>query len=121
MTGRTRLTELVTSKSYMKRYAAHFLYESPVLWHRKHVVEVADGKAIRFYPLMEETASTIWLNGILLLSSCPDYVLEPDMDFQTLLDSLCCQSGSAERYVYCLSCMDINHRALLPGSVLERL
>ncbi len=104
-------------RNSMKRYAAHFLYETPSLVHLQYVVELIDGKVTAVFPLTEELASTVWLDGVIILSSYPDYKLKQELDFPALLDELC--NGST--YAYHLSLLNMVDRTLLPNTTLKRL
>lgn len=100
----------------MKRYAAHFLYESPCIIHKQYVVELNEGTTTIF-SLTEEIAYTVWLDGVIILSSQTDYQLKNGCTFPALLDELC--NGST--YAYHLSPIDMDNLSLLPDTTLKRL
>lgn len=100
-----------------RRYAAHFIYESPSSIHKQCVIELEDGKVIAIFPLTGEIASTIWLDGVIILSSHSDYKLKPEYDFPTLLSELC----NGQFYAYHLSPIDMTDLKPKANTILKRL
>ncbi|MDO4162862.1 MAG: hypothetical protein Q4D56_00545 [Bacteroides sp.] len=51
----------------MKRYASHYLFLPPYNYLKQYVVEVADGQAVRVFPLTEEIEDVEWFPGVIAL------------------------------------------------------
>lgn len=104
----------------MKRYAAPLLYLLPERFYKQYVVELAGEKVTNFFPLTEEIESTVWLNGIIILSSIPQYTLSKDTSFEIIIADLCCKSTDGN-IAYYLSGIDLTTKTLLPDASLVRL
>ncbi len=104
----------------MKRYAASYVYLSPGQVYKQSVVELEGEKVIRLFPLKEEIESTVWLDGIILLSSFSGYTLKADVTFKGILKDLCNQRV-APVYAYHLSGIELQTWRLLSSVKLTRL
>ncbi|MDP4277744.1 MAG: hypothetical protein Q8914_08935 [Bacteroidota bacterium] len=94
----------------MKGFAAHYLYQGTGQVLKNHVLFMApDGVVLSMKPLSDETASTIYLNGILL----PAFRLSDDVPaVEDALDWLLeCQTFHAEWNVF--DCL--NHVPSMPS------
>lgn len=75
----------------MKRYASHYLYVPDIGFLKQQVVELDEGRFVRFFPLTEEIESVEWMPGVIVLSEEPNtpqlgwvpYLLYP-FDFTTM-------------------------------------
>ena len=104
----------------MKRFAAHYIYLLPGKVYKQYVVEL-DGKNVsHLFPFNEEIESTIWLDGIILLSSVSDYLFIENQSFNELLQCLCYPHEGA-LYAYHLSGINLNTLVLLPSASLRQL
>lgn len=52
-----------------RRYAAHYLYHPGRGYLKQYVVEVEEGRVVRFFPLVEELEDVEWLPGLITLES----------------------------------------------------
>lgn len=104
----------------MKRYAASYVYLPSGQICKRCVVELEGQQVVRSFPLNEEIESTIWLNGIILLSSLTDYTLKADRSFEDILKDLCNQDTNA-LYAYYLSGIDLCTFQLLSSARLIKL
>lgn len=51
----------------MKRYASHYLYIPAIGFLKQQVVELSEGRVVRFFPLTEEIESVEWMPGVIEL------------------------------------------------------
>lgn len=72
----------------MKRYASHFLYLSSNKCLKQYAVELKDGCVFHIFPLVEETESTLWIGGTIILSTSESAIghVEIDADGNVLSD-----------------------------------
>lgn len=104
----------------MKRYAASYIYLSHGQVYKQFVVELEGEKVTRLFPLKQEIESTVWLDGIILLSSFSSYTLKMRTTFMGLLKNLCNQNA-VPIYAYHLSGIELQTWRLLSSVKLTRL
>ena len=110
------------------RYASHYVYVSADKSYRQYAVEVDKEHAFRLFPVITETESTVWLGGVILLSTHSKYSLRVGQTFQELINELCTDIKivggeilSSPVYAYHLSSLDMLSLSLRPDSRLKRL
>ncbi len=67
----------------MKRFASHLLFVPESGYLKQQVVEVEEGRVVRYYPLTEEVEDTEWVPGVIQLEDDVPYQLFP-FDLVTL-------------------------------------
>lgn len=113
----------------MERYASLLLYLSPKQIRKQYIIELNDHRVSRFYSFIEEIESTVWLGGIIILSTNPEYLMKENMSFENLLQELNDLPPDFNKeyinsqliYAYHLSAIDTSSMALLPNVYLKRL
>ncbi len=108
----------------MKRFVAHYLYSSSNVFHQ-YIVEVENGEVITFYPFSEEIESTVWLNGIIMLSLTPDYAFHHNTLLSDLIAKMTDGTNSKNPftpvYAYFLSNVNFTNMTITEKSELIKL
>ncbi|MEG0887554.1 MULTISPECIES: hypothetical protein [Bacteroides] len=53
----------------MKRFASHYLFVPDMGFLKQYVVELDEGRVVRYFPLTEEIESVEWMPGVIVLST----------------------------------------------------
>jgi len=72
----------------MKRFASNFIYCSLNKLHKLSVIEVVKSKVTRIFPLETEVESTVWLEGIIVLSQKDQYCVKPSSTIKETIEDL---------------------------------
>lgn len=103
-----------------KKYACHRVYEAGKIYHSQSVVSLDEaGRVVGCSPLMEETAATEWIGGIIILSPLAEMV--PTSDFQSLLKQLTLSASGENRYAWHIDSFDFAKESLTAQSVVRKL
>lgn len=112
----------------MMRYASHYLYISGTQLYKKYAVELEDSCVSRIFSLTQEIESTVWVEGILILSLLPEYSVRTNQTFQELICEMTVGLGLELGdsipfgvYAYHLSSVNLQDLTLFPSSRLKRL
>lgn len=102
----------------VKKYACHRLYDAPGHYFPQSVVSIdGEGKVLGHALLTEETSSTEWIGGIILLTG--EKELPAFRNFHDLQRVLTIDPTRA--YAWHISCFDFQDNELMPESVIRRL
>ena len=103
----------------MKKYACNRLYKASGEWMPQSVVSINErGEVESYAPLKEETSSTEWLGGIIILSD--KETLPSTRNFNELLDELTPKDAPAV-YAWHISEFDFQQEALTSRSIIRHL
>lgn len=102
----------------MKKYACNRLYRASEEWMPQSVVTINErGEVEEFAPLVEETSSTEWLGGIIILSD--KETLPSRLKFNDLLNYLA--PMATPLCAWHISDFDFQQEELTPRSIIQRL
>lgn len=102
----------------VRKYACHRLYDAPDHYFPQSVVSIDEnGKTIGHALLTEETSSTEWIGGIIILTGqkeLPTFRNFHDLQRVLTKDPIC-------TYAWHISCFDFQNNELMPESIIRRL
>ena len=102
-----------------KRYACHRVYDSINHYQALSVVAITEeGEVIDYMPLAQETSSTEWIGGVIVLSPFPEMIHHTD--FQGILDTML-GNGQTPLYAWHISDFDFSMNELSTKSIIRRL
>ena len=102
----------------VKKYACHRLYDTPEHYFPQSVVSIdEDGKVSGHTLLTEETSSTEWIGGVIVLTDQKE--LPASRNFHDLLRAW--TKNKTCIYAWHISCFDFQNNELTDESIIRRL
>ena len=102
----------------MKNYASNRLYLAYNRYVSQSVVKINDdGMVLSYSSLMEETAFTEWIGGVIFLSDKDSFTLPAN--FKELSSHI--TDVGNQTYAWHISHFDFQHEELTPISIIRRL